>query len=82
MAIQEITNPSEKYLIRGWREGEGDPRIEIEVGPGDYHSDSVLSVADLAESIRSAALATPDVIAVEVRHVQVGGFTETVIPAP
>jgi hypothetical protein len=81
MTIQEIINPTERYLIRGWDEDRGDPKIDIEVRAGNYNQ-SLFPLADLAESVRTQVTAVPTIELVEVRHVQVGGFTETVIPAP
>ena len=82
MAIQEIGNvPTEKYFVRGWREGEGDPRIDIEVRPGSYQDNSVLDLSVIAEAARSAAEAAPGIITVEVRKAT-NSANEVVIPAP
>lgn len=80
MAIQEVITPTEHYIVRGWQDGSGDPSVEIEVRPGPYNS--LLPLAGVAESVRAQVAAVAGIETVEVRHVTVGGFSETVIPAP
>lgn len=82
MALQEITAPvGKKYTVRGWLEGNGDPSIEIQIAPGGYDGD-LLSLASVAESVRSLALAVPDIETVEVRLETLGTPTNEIVPAP
>lgn len=79
--IGVIYEPGTTYQIRGWREGEGDPRVHIDVSDGGNHDSSVLSLDGLAESLRDLVAGTPDIVDVEVRKVVVG-VTDQVVPAP
>lgn len=81
MTIQEfVPVGAQKYIIKGWLDGEGDPRIDIELRPGDYQGDLV-TLAEAAELVRSAAAAEPGIVRVEVRKTAVD-ITETIVPAP
>jgi hypothetical protein len=81
MAIQDISNPSEKYIIRGWDEDNGDPKVEIEIRPGLYGG-SLLPLIDVVEAVRAQVLATPTIETVTVRNYTPAGEVETLVPAP
>lgn len=81
MAIQEISNPSDRYIVRAWDEDTGDPKIEIEIRPGNYGG-TLLPLINVVEAVRAQVTAVPTVEVVEVRHITVGGFNEVVVPAP
>ena len=80
MATQEVITPTERYTIRGWQDGFGDPSVEIEIRPGSYNS--LLPLADVAEAVRSQVALVVDIETVEVRYNTPGEPSEMVVPAP
>lgn len=81
MAIQDIIGLSEhRYTVRGWRDGYGDPSLDVEIRATNYDT-SLLPVVDLVEGIRDAFLTVPEIETVEVRQHNFSA-SETVVPAP
>lgn len=70
-----------EYTIKGWRDGEGDPRVEIILTPGPANDPTVNDPDTLTETLRAYVAALPDIESIEVRRI-VNDTVDEVVPAP